>query len=451
METDGLLRRRGNLEPLVAPQGRELDDIEPFTSVYISPCQTQISNDPYKNTSYADMVPCNRTTFECPSALTNVSSTTNVTVLYDFEIYYKTGLDLETALVALEGYQLQHAAYFMGLLDCGAVSFGRSGSIRTLKSQELLSSSEKAAIVAISSDPRDIPDPDHGTFNDFASCLSVSASHLRVLVDCIVPVESSVSSGANCVPIKGSITATVDSSASATTKDGILRGILRVVRQGMADDVYVSGDIKQVSFIGSRTDTSNSERSSSTAGSQSDAQAASVSNIGIAFICIGVVLLLTLIALLVTKRQRKKAEERNMIFHDATVEAQALALDKGGDTYHHRGAVVETAALEGADIPGSLANKDELALKPDPFVVIKTGDLRVDDDPVIPYSPPRKSSSLTTTISPTRVDHLADTQSFGSSTENEDESFGRSVDTDADSMLNLSADNEGVSREGAQP
>jgi hypothetical protein len=116
----------------------------------------------------------------------------------------------------------------------------------------------------------------------------------------------------------------------------------------MTDDVYVSGDIKQVSFIGSRTDTSNSVKS----GAESDSQAAPVSSIGIAFTCIGVVLLLTLITLLVSKRQRKKAEERNMIFHDATVEAQALALDKGGDEYHYRGTVVETSALEGADIPG---------------------------------------------------------------------------------------------------
>lgn len=250
------------------------------------------------------------------------------------------------------------------------------------------------------------------------------------------------------MPIKGSITATVDSSASDTTKDGILRGILRVVRQGMTDDVYVSDDIKQVSFIGSRTDTSNSANSGS---SENNSQAAPVSGIGIAFICIGVILLLTLITLLVSKRQRKKAEERNMIFHDATVEAQALALDKGGNEYHYRGTVVATSALEGADIPGSLANKDELALKPDPLVVIKTGDLRVDDDAVIHYSPPRKQSSLTTTISPTRVDHLADTQSFGSSPENDDESFGRSMDTDADSVLNLSAHDEGTPQEGSQP
>lgn len=166
METESLLRRRGNLEPLVEPQERELEDIEPFTSVYISPCQTQISNDPYKNTSFADMVPCNRTTFECPNALANVRSTSNFTVSYDFELYLKTGIDLESALVALEGYQLQHAAYFMGLLDCGAVSFGRSGSFRKLNSQELLSTSQKAALIAISSDPRDIPDPDHGTFHE---------------------------------------------------------------------------------------------------------------------------------------------------------------------------------------------------------------------------------------------------------------------------------------------
>ena len=268
-----------------------------------------------------------------------------------------------------------------------------------------------------------------------------------------MPVHTDVSYGTTCVPIKGSITATVDSSASGVVEDGILRGMLRVVRQGMIDDIYVSGNIKKVSFIGSRSDEYNSFAPDSFREAEVE-PVASVSGIGIAFICIGSVLLLALIALFAIKRRRREAEERDMIFHDATIGAREF--DEGGDEdeYHQRGPIVKKRkGLEGADVPGSLANRDELALKPNPSVTMKTGDL--DDDTVGSYSPPPKSSrNLTMPMMPIlpdsvarkdRVEYMADTQSFDLlSVENGDDV------SMAESFLNLSH-GAGISLEGAQP
>ena len=168
---EGLLRRRGILEPLAANADQDLDDRSLFSTLYISPCQVQISNDPFNTVSYEDLVPCNLTLYECPDARDGVKSTANITVSYDFELRYKTNSDLETSLAALEGSQLQHAASLTGLLDCGAFSFSRSGSVRNLQTLDLLSSTEKDALIAVSSDPKDAPDPDHSTCARFVIIL----------------------------------------------------------------------------------------------------------------------------------------------------------------------------------------------------------------------------------------------------------------------------------------
>lgn len=232
-----------------------------------------------------------------------------------------------------------------------------------------------------------------------------------------MPVESSASAGSTCVPIKGFITATVNSSATATVQDSILRGLLKVVRQGMQDDVYVSGNIQKVSFIGSRTDTSNGFATDNVKAADANTSKPGLSGIGIAFLCVGTILFVALIALFIRKRYRRKAEERDMIFHDATLGAQKRALDQGeqGDEEYHSRLPALEQGIEGADIPGSLANKDALALKPDPLAPIKTGDIPIDDDSVVLYSPPRKGESLRLGENPNQVEYLADTQSFDSS------------------------------------
>ena len=200
-----------------------------------------------------------------------------------------------------------------------------------------------------------------------------------------------------------------------------------MVRQGMQDDVYVSGNIQKVSFIGARTDTSNGFATDGVRTADSSAEKAGLSGIGIAFLCVGSVLLVALSAMFVRKRQLKRAEERDMIFHDATAEAWKRTLEEGqqGD--------------EGADIPGSLANKDELALRPDPLAPIKTGDLSIDDDSVVPYTPPPHNGDgdvaareiFNLSENPDRVEYLADTQSFDSSDAGVDDSVDQSKDADS--------------------
>ena len=160
---EGLLRRRGILEPLAADSNRVLEESNVFSTLYISPCQVEISNDPYTSIPYEDLVPCNLTYYVCPSSSNDVAATTNISVSYDFELRYKTGADLNITLTALEGSQLQHAASMTGLLECGAFTVTESGSLRMLQTQDLLTTSEQDALVAISSDPRDAPDPEQST------------------------------------------------------------------------------------------------------------------------------------------------------------------------------------------------------------------------------------------------------------------------------------------------
>jgi hypothetical protein len=160
---EGLLRRRGILAPLAADADRVLEESNVFSTLYISPCQVEISNDPFNSIPYEDLVPCNLTSYECPTARDGVAATANISVSYDFELRFKTGSDLDITLAALEGSQLQHAASMTGLLECGAFSVTQSGSVRNLQTEDLLTTSEKDSLVAISSDPQDTTDPEHST------------------------------------------------------------------------------------------------------------------------------------------------------------------------------------------------------------------------------------------------------------------------------------------------
>jgi hypothetical protein len=206
----------------------------------------------------------------------------------------------------------------------------------------------------------------------------------------------------------------VDPFITGEVEDGLDRGIMRTIRSGMYDDVYVSGNVKKVSFIGERIETGYVDANAAKGyDNQSDGNGLSV--IGISFICVGSVLILALAALFVTKRrQRRKEEERNMIFHDATVGARELQAANDEPPFKVR-------TIEGADIPGSLANEDELALKPGAVGVLKTGNFEEESlassDPNNVTMPESPDSGLSAGGSPDYYEgaqeYVSDTQSFG--------------------------------------
>eukprot|EP00545_Synedropsis_sp_CCMP1620_P005201 CAMPEP_0119008856 /NCGR_PEP_ID=MMETSP1176-20130426/3987_1 /TAXON_ID=265551 /ORGANISM="Synedropsis recta cf, Strain CCMP1620" /LENGTH=457 /DNA_ID=CAMNT_0006961265 /DNA_START=131 /DNA_END=1504 /DNA_ORIENTATION=- len=421
------LRRRAKLEPLSVDSERDLQDGDPFSTLFISPCQIKVSNDPFDEVPFEDIIPCNLKEYECPRNDISSTSRTELVISYDFEIHYASGVDLDATLDALEGAQLQHAASLAGLLDCGATAISRGGGARALQaSSSLLTDDEKNALIAISSDPADVKDPQY--------------------TECIVPVQSTVTAGTTCVPVKGSITATVDSSASGPVQDGILRGMMRVARVGMTEDVYVSGNIRKVSFIGSRADTGGGgfeADSARAAEPQPDDGGGQLSGVGIAFIVIGSVLFVSLIAMFTVRRKRRKDMERSMEFHDATVEAKELESSQIAIASQDN-SIRQAGAMEGADIPGSLAHADELALQPNTAAVAaKTGTLN-DATAAAVYVPatvPEEAVSIGSS-----VDFLSDTgtQSFDVSsvdtgTENESIGTDMSFDTDTTSYEGPSA------------
>jgi hypothetical protein len=152
------LKRRGVLQPLSENAERNLEDRNPFTYIYVSPCQIEVSNDPYKQVPYEDMTPCNLTSYECPNLRANVRRTATMSIAYNYELHYKMGSDINATLETLEGSQLQHLAYMAGLLQCDGISVSRIGNDRVLESDSLLSSKEQKALIGISSFPLDTPD-----------------------------------------------------------------------------------------------------------------------------------------------------------------------------------------------------------------------------------------------------------------------------------------------------
>ena len=154
------------------------------------------------------------------------------------------------------------------------------------------------------------------------------------------------------------MTATIDANTTATIQSSIERSILRVVRDGMQDDVYVSGNVTKVSFVGFRTRDVTTPSSSSIQAEQQSKSSTALSGLNIALICVALLVLFLVLALFVTQRRRKREMQSDMMLDDST-------FAQNGGCFVHTRALPSMlyANIEGADIVGSLANKDELALE----------------------------------------------------------------------------------------
>lgn len=162
------------------------------------------------------------------------------------------------ALEYLETIILEHLAEVVGLTRRGCdpndSSMGVSKNRRSY--QHDFSDEELERMLTISSKPYDYLDPDH--------------------VDCIVPVAWVIAETADCIPVTGGISIHLnttgivgsdtedDDSSLANLKMSIESGFQRLIRFGMQQDLYVSGEadvgdsnseevlVKHVSFIGVR-------------------------------------------------------------------------------------------------------------------------------------------------------------------------------------------------------
>jgi len=171
-----------------------------------TPCRDDMSNDgptcPELPNYYG---PCGIPTAD------SILTYNNVTIGFDYELYYS---GTATPIDYIEGIILEHLAAIWGV-GCD--------NARDRNLQESL------ALVALSSSPRD---------------------RLNEAVSCTAPVTS-VSGASTCHAMEGSLTL-----FTGPNSDGnflrLTSGVIREVRSGMDLDLYVSGNVNKVKFMGQR-------------------------------------------------------------------------------------------------------------------------------------------------------------------------------------------------------
>ncbi|KAL3925770.1 MAG: hypothetical protein SGILL_000188 [Bacillariaceae sp.] len=302
-----------------------------FFDLYESPCVVKASNDAFEYSDYETFsLMCNETFFggchyESVAEIkqdqdSQESNIVEWKIVFDYEIYYTR--DPIPAVEHMESIVLEHMSEITGLNGCGGgddgeeekedisdiaftrvenndtetgtsatTTMGRVGAYdggyrrkaQSKTNKEYFhdfTDDEMERMMAISSDPSDVLDPDH--------------------------MPSSVSSNADCMPVTGAIHLYLNNTDGALDEEkarlSIESGFQRLIRFGMQQGLYVSGNIKHASFIGTRIFPSDSGVNSAERGAATN----EVDSPGViqgdnrAGIIIGVVGGLVLMALLIT-------------------------------------------------------------------------------------------------------------------------------------------------------
>jgi hypothetical protein len=293
---------------------------------------------------------------------------------------------LTLTIESLESNVLQHLAASTGLVNCPITSTQRR---RHDDSGRRVLASDLDAVVALESEPPDTPDP--------------------VFSNCIVPVQASEVRGAVCLPMKGSLIATIDNTTTASTTSAVRSDLLRIIRLGMKEDTYVFGNVNKVSFIGDRV---GQQTDGATTGATTVKKGGGgLSNGAIAGISIGGVCLLLLLAamlLLVRKRNRADGSERKVELDRSDVLEEDFRGEGGVEPWLPMAAPVAAATVAAAapsqgsgTKPNSMAARDTLALEPQSDVHKTTSELTIDDGTASLSSGSRSSGSPARAGSPT--------------------------------------------------
>lgn len=231
----------------------------------------------------------------------------------------------------------------------------------------------------------------------------------------------------------GEFTASViaDLKKEPVLEDSLRSGILRLIRQGMINDIFIGGNVSKVSFVGTRVDTGGSSTTSDsvTVFNTGSGDKTKITSVGIAFMAVGSVLALSLLALLIRRRKRQKEKMRqDLVFVDATIATRTLDGDSDIDSqFHKRRFSSQSRASEAAIGQGSLAAVDSLALQPQ-------SDTKIDNyidtsfistetfNETLSVSPSSKSQNSTPNLSPEQQsfndsDHIIDTSSLDGANE----------------------------------
>jgi hypothetical protein len=159
------LRRRGLLAPILPYRELESENqTDPFTVLYISPCQTRISNDPLHATDdfqESSSVPCNVSSFECfaERGVTNETTVSTLVVSYQYELWTNVGANFNQTVKGLESFMLRHLASITGLDTC-------SSSLSSITREVQSFSAEQMYVFAgMESAPADSIDDKYGRFH----------------------------------------------------------------------------------------------------------------------------------------------------------------------------------------------------------------------------------------------------------------------------------------------
>jgi hypothetical protein len=126
-------------------------------------------------------------------------------------------------------------------------------------------------------------------------------------------VSLSSSERLKCEPVKGVVTAYVVNDPEWDDEDitHIRSGILKMIRHGMSNDLYVAGNVKQTEFIGQRLDGGNGKSSRSTTTSSNNDK--SGGTIWIIFVILAVCLIVLFFVARTIKKNHVSAEDTDAL------------------------------------------------------------------------------------------------------------------------------------------
>ena len=247
-----------------------------------------------------------------------------------------------------------------------------------------------------------------------------------MLESCAAKVASAIATASICEPIKGYFTFYLDDDPEITAAEqvAIRSSMLQIVRSGMGNDVYVTGNVNQVVFVGTRAVDGNIPNAPVAVANVNEPKSIGGGNSGLSGPGKGILgafgaLSLLLLLFIFIRRSRKDevADEQSAesVKIDNLEERDLAAFGHydSGDNFIPHGSLADKDTLALADTMtmavktrGSLADKDTLALADTTTMAVETRVLqaprpkRFDHVKTLSSAPPMNPSIATTGTKP---------------------------------------------------
>lgn len=359
---------------------------------YVSPCEYRVSNDPLIVTE-SDV--CDATIYGCVRdhsfLIQSNDNVKEISLTYDYDMYYQFNSQMHNfrdMQEFLEGSMLEHLASVLDLKQCPTTTatsrLGESGPpqrrILSATSRKLqgFSEEQKAYFIAINSEPGDFKSIEH---------------------ECMSPPED----GTYCQSMVGLMTVYLENARISDSEIAAIEATTyEAVAAGMNSDTHLKGAIKGLTYIGDRSTPAptvdatgvaaappgtlgtpdepalvpeiSPEKAPEISGnsvvavsqgepiaiSGSDEGSLEGAQIGLISAASAILIVAALVGLLLSKRRRRV---ESLDEDDGAFGAYGVS-SKGSPPRSFFPVLAQQLSLEGAEIPGSLASQDAMALKP---------------------------------------------------------------------------------------